>query len=382
MTVGDGVAGHTGNAATSSADIERLINHMTSVMRSEPPVAEIDSSLIITSCNSEFKKLAGVQALGRRCREVFGCSVEAAQCPAVRASTQGRAVRAREVPCAPWGEVSILPLSGGVREGGMLMLLSRESGVAETLEEVCRALLCRNRRLARFERAVKDTLSIVSHELKTPLTIALGCISLAMAERNDARRDELLEMAKRSLIRQNRIIEKMSELYKLQCGVLRLRLRECDLSEIVETAMLRKLPSAVEKGVRVELSFSCRARVLADPDYLEYAIEEVLDNSIKFNRRGGQVRLEVRRRNGSVELVVQDTGEGIPRDKLELIFEPFYQGDMSTTRKYPGVGLGLTLARKILELHRGSVAVECRKNGEGAVCRITLPQPTSSCCSH
>ncbi|NOZ82843.1 MAG: ATP-binding protein, partial [Euryarchaeota archaeon] len=117
-------------------------------------------------------------------------------------------------------------------------------------------------------------------------------------------------------------------------------------------------------------------------DYLSYAIEEVLDNSIKFNREGGLVRLEVRRRNGTAEVVFCDTGEGIAEEQMELIFEPFYQGDMSTTRRHPGIGLGLTLAKKIVELHNGGVVVECRKNGEGVVCRISLPQSTSSCCSH
>ena len=374
------MAGYTSNTANNPAEIERLINHMNAVMRSEPPVAEIDSSLTITSCNSEFKKLAGVQVLGRRCREVFGCSMAEATCPAKRASAQRRAVRATQVPCAADGEVCFLPLSDGMSADGAIMLLSRESRLIETLETVCRNLLRRNMKLSRFERAIKDTLSIVAHELKTPLTIALGCISLAMTERNGAKREELLEMAKRSLMRQNNIIERMSELYKIQCGVLSLNLRECDLAEIVEEAMLRKLPFAVEKGVRLELRTACGARVFADPDYLRHAIEEVLDNSIKFNREGGCVRVEVRACNGSVEVVVCDTGVGIAEEQMELIFEPFFQGDMSTTRRYPGVGLGLTLARKIVELHSGGVEVECRKKERGVLCRITLPA-TSPCCS-
>lgn len=347
-------------------------------------VAEIDSNLHICSCNDEFLRLVEMpkeEVTGSPCRKVFHCTASSDSCPVLEAITSGKPRDAvDEHPCnhlpMPY-MFTFYPLvdaEGDIKKV-LVAIVDFSDVIGRLKSELIRSyyrLLNTNRRLRDLEGVASDILAIVSHELKTPLTISMGCIDLALEEEDAGKRKELMLMAKRNLQRQNRIIDGMLELSKIRRGVMTLVFKRRDILPLVQQAVKEKLPFALQNGVRVEMELRELPEVEVDPSYLTYALEQIIDNAIKFNRRGGWVRVNTSARDGVVEIAVEDTGIGISEENMERIFEPFYQEDSSPSRKYPGIGLGLTLARKIIEIHRGSIRIE---KGQKEGCRFSVILP-------
>lgn|GEM_PF-2180889 len=348
-------------------------------------IVEIDSRLRVCSCNDEFAKLVHMpmdKLVCSSCRVIFNCVFSAHSCPVLQTFASGEPLNIIDKqPCTgipgPY-QFTFYPIrdsGGNVRR--VLVAIADFSGVIRRLkselERSYSRLLSVNRRLRDLEGVTSDILAIVSHELKTPLTISLGCIDLALEEEDTEKRKRILLMARRNLMRENRIIDGMLELSKIRRGVMTLMFRRENISTLVQKAVKEKLPFAMQRGVRVEMELRDLPKVEVDPAYLIYAVEQIIDNSIKFNKRGGLVRVSTHVRNGMVEIAVEDTGVGIAEENLERIFEPFYQEDSSTSRKYPGIGLGLTLARKIIEFHGGSIKIESMGRNRGCTCKVILP---------
>ncbi len=113
-------------------------------------------------------------------------------------------------------------------------------------------------------------------------------------------------------------------------------------------------------------------RVKGDFKALKHVFHNLIDNAIKFNKDGGEVLIEAREKQGMIEVCVSDTGIGIPRELQKKVFERFYQVDSSLTRRYGGTGMGLEIAREIMEAHGGEIKVESRPGGGSRFC-FTLP---------
>ncbi len=348
-------------------------------------IVEIDRRLRIRSYNDEFARLMGIlgnEAVCTSCRTVLNCTFSADTCPALRTIMSGKPFTAVDVnPCTgipgPY-QFTFHPIrDSSLRVARVVIAIADFSEVIRRLrselERSYMRLMDVNRRLRDLEGVTTDILSIVSHELKTPLTISMGCIDLAMEEKNAAKLRELLLMARRNLMRENRIIDGMLELSKIRRGVMTLVFRKEDITSLVHKAVKEKLPFAAQREVRFDLNLERVPRVEVDPAYIIYALEQVIDNSIKFNRRGGVVKVNTRTVNGMVEIIVEDTGVGIAEENLERVFEPFYQEDSSASRRYPGIGLGLTLASKIVEFHGGRIHLESRGRNTGTRCTIAIP---------
>ena len=348
-------------------------------------IVEIDRRFRVRSYNDEFVKLIGMprnEIRSSSCRVVFNCVFSANSCPVLQTFMSGKPLNVVDIhPCTgipgPY-QFTFYPIRDSAHHvSRVLVAIADFSGVIRRLkselEKSYLRLLHVNRRLRDLEGVTTDILSIVSHELKTPLTISMGCIELAMEEEDAEKRKDILLMARRNLMRENRIIDGMLELSKIRRGVMTLVFRKEDIIPLIRKAVKEKLPFAAQKGVRVEMDIKALPKVEVDPAYLVYAVEQIIDNSIKFNRRGGLVKVSASAMDGVVEISVEDTGVGIAEENLERVFEPFYQEDSSSSRKYPGIGLGLTLAKKIIEFHGGSIKLESMGRDKGTKCRIIIP---------
>jgi len=214
-------------------------------------------------------------------------------------------------------------------------------------------------------------LANVSHELKTPLTIALGMIDIAMDEKNDEERKNMLIKAKKSLLRQLKIIEDLIGLAQIEKGEFIRTISFIRLDEIIEECIRELKEKATEKEIKI-IALLTPIRVSVDRVEIKHAILNLLDNAIKFNKKGGKILITLRRKEKDVEVCIEDTGIGISKKHLKKIFEPFYQVDMSVRRKYGGTGLGLTIAKRIIELHGGKIRVESQVNKGSKFC-FTLP---------
>jgi CheY-like chemotaxis protein len=133
-------------------------------------------------------------------------------------------------------------------------------------------------------------------------------------------------------------------------------------------------PAAKAKEIRLELMLDPHTgQVSADPDRLQQLIWNLLSNAIKFTPRGGQVQVRLESPNSCAEITVSDTGQGIRPEFLPHVFDRFRQADGSSTRTHGGLGLGLAIVRRLVELHGGTVQVESEGEGQGAVFKLNLP---------
>ena len=226
--------------------------------------------------------------------------------------------------------------------------------------------------LKEIDELKSNIIANVSHELRTPITIAKGFIELAMVEDDEEDRINELKAAIGALHRLNDIVEDLIEIATVQRGDLTLHKKRVNLAEIITGAVKEKEKLAKEKGIKMKVELGYEGEMMADPFKLKRAILNLLDNAIKFNRMGGEVRIRVSEEQGWIKIAITDTGIGIPEDRLEDIFKPLTQLDSSPTRRYGGTGTGLAVAKRIVEAHGGKIWVESEVR-KGSTFYITLP---------
>jgi CheY-like chemotaxis protein len=242
-----------------------------------------------------------------------------------------------------------------------------------------RATLLESERAARREaevanRSKDEFLATVSHELRTPLNAMLGWAQIALAKATpDLERP--LQIIMRNARAQSRLIEDMIDISRIVSGQLRLDLVSTSVAGAIEGAVEALRPVAEEKGVTLSTAIGAVGSIPADADRLQQMVWNLLSNAIKFTSKGGRVVLEATRGDERVLIRVSDTGAGIAPDLLPAIFEPFRQADGSTTRRYGGLGLGLTIVRQLVQAHGGSVRVESPGVDQGATFVLDLPAP-------
>ncbi|WP_456475661.1 sensor histidine kinase [Candidatus Pyrohabitans sp.] len=226
--------------------------------------------------------------------------------------------------------------------------------------------------LKEIDELKSNIIANVSHELRTPITIAKGFIELAAMEEDDEeRRDELMS-ATAALHRLNDIVEDLIQVAAVQRGDLTLHKKSVSLAEIVNSAVKEKEDEARKRNVKLEVDLAYEGEILADAIKLKRAILNLLDNAIKFNRTGGEVRVKVSKEGDLAMIAVSDTGIGIPEDRLRDVFKPLTQLDPSPTRRYGGTGTGLAVAKRIIEAHGGKIWVESEV-GKGTTVYVILP---------
>lgn len=264
---------------------------------------------------------------------------------------------------------------------------SRFDGVTIDVTDQKRAEEERERLLAEAEAAraeaeaasrMKDEfLAILSHELRTPLNAIVGwarILNTGPVDPEDL--EEGLAAIDRNAKIQAQLVEDLLDVSRIISGNLRLDVQRVNLGEVIEAAIDAVIPAAEAKGVRVKKVLdSLAGPVSGDPARLQQVIWNLLSNAVKFTPKGGRVQVLLERVNSHVEISVIDTGMGIKPEFLPRVFERFLQADSTTTRRYGGLGLGLSIVKQLVELHGGTVRAKSPGEGQGATFVLSLPIP-------
>ncbi|PYR58796.1 MAG: hypothetical protein DMF85_09690 [Acidobacteria bacterium] len=257
--------------------------------------------------------------------------------------------------------------------------LARALADMTRLEESRKQLLEREhaaRASAEEANRLKDQfLAMVSHELRTPLNAILGWADmLRRGTLPAARRERAMQAVFEGARRQSQLIDDLLDVSRIMSGKLRLVRTMVDPHEVVRSAIDLVQPGAEAKRIELRLELDpVVCSLYADGARVQQIAWNLLTNALKFTPEGGCVYVRVRQIDGSVELAVRDTGQGIPQDFVASVFEPFRQADASTTRAYGGLGLGLAIVKHLVEAHGGTVTAESAGEGQGATFTVRLP---------
>jgi signal transduction histidine kinase len=248
------------------------------------------------------------------------------------------------------------------------------------LGEMERERLLRREQAARMEaeeatRLKDEFLATVSHELRTPLNAITGWVHLmrrGKLSQTDMERG--LETIHRNANSQSRLINDLLDVSRIINGQLRLDMRPVALPAVIGSAIDSVRPIAAAKSISLHCSLDAEVEsVTGDPERLQQVVCNLLTNAVKFSDQGGDVRVDLRRAGDRIALTVSDSGAGIAPDFLPYVFHPFRQAESTTTRRHPGLGLGLAIARHLVELHGGSVSAASAGEGQGATFCVILP---------
>jgi len=266
------------------------------------------------------------------------------------------------------------------RNGQKLVLETNRDITERKQAEQERERLLESENAARREaehanRAKDEFLALLSHELRTPLTPMLGWIR--MLRRRQVRPedyDSALEKIERSVESEIKLVSDLLDVSRIITGKMTLNLRTLDFSGLVKVAVEMARSSAEEKGIDLVVETGKdEALVSGDPDRLQQVVLNLVSNAIKFTPPRGRVEARLERAGAHLELIVKDTGRGISPEFLPQVFERFRQADSSVARAHGGLGLGLSITRRLVELHDGSIHAESEGEGRGSTFTVKLP---------
>ncbi len=232
----------------------------------------------------------------------------------------------------------------------------------------------------RARKEVRDLksnfLSTISHELRTPIHSIQGFSSLMRdsAHVDEETKQKFIEVILNESKRLGDLINDLISLAEIEYGAIVLERHSTNLSELIDKAVERYKTDAAEKKINFHLLIPVNLPPLSlDSGRFLQCVEHLIENAVKFSPFEGEIRIEVAVMKNSVDLMVTDNGPGIASKYHERIFDKFYQIDQSTTRTVEGAGIGLSLARHIVQLHGGTIGV-LSKEGEGSTFKISLPK--------
>jgi two-component system, OmpR family, phosphate regulon sensor histidine kinase PhoR len=241
----------------------------------------------------------------------------------------------------------ILSLQNSLKEANEFLEHRVQQRTAE-LEEAYK-------KLSELNELKSNFIANISHELRTPLTHILGYLDLMFADGLDNLHDEQkesLDIIRKASDRLGHLIEDLILFSSSEVGSISIGRETFDLVAVVKEVVWKSDTVIRKRKIQVKTVFPATpALVNADRSKIYWVINQLLDNAIKFNNEGGSIEVKVEEMEGKVRTSIIDTGIGIDKQKIRDIFEPFHQIDGSSTRKQGGTGLGLTLAKKILDAH-------------------------------
>ena len=229
--------------------------------------------------------------------------------------------------------------------------------------------------LAELERLKTDFIAIASHELRTPLGLILGHATFLKelaGQEYAAQLDAIIKNAARL----KNIVENLSDVDNMQAGVARVRSHKVSMAKIAEDVLLTFQDDAASKNITVSREVGNSPYfVEADGVKVNIALSNLVKNAIQYTESGGQIHIKVDEDSGYVKVSVRDTGIGIPARDLSKVFDRFFQVETHLTRKHGGMGLGLAVAKSMIELHGGRIWVESEE-GKGSTFTFLLPIET------
>jgi PAS domain S-box-containing protein len=240
-------------------------------------------------------------------------------------------------------------------------LLERESTARASAEE--------------SNRLKDEFLATVSHELRTPLTAILGWSRMLQSGSLDSETaTRAIDSIKRNAKAQAQIIDDILDVSRIITGKLYLELHPVELAPVLESAINVVRPTADAKGIQIEVDFEPEpVAVPGDANRLQQVFWNLLSNAVKFTPAGGKVTVQLCQVDSQVQIRVTDTGQGITARFLPFVFDRFRQQDSTSTRQHGGLGLGLAIARHLVEIHGGHISAESLGEGAGATFTVRLP---------
>ena len=224
------------------------------------------------------------------------------------------------------------------------------------------------------DRIQNEFISMVSHELRTPLTAIHGSLKLmSMMQQNASLKEkELVAIALKSTDRLSRLINDVLDLERIESSRLNMTLQDCDLAELMTQAAQAMEPMARELEVRLVVE-PVNITISLDSDRIIQTLTNLLSNAIKFAPPDSDITLSATQQAQTILICVEDSGPGIPTDKLDIVFERFQQVNSKESRRLGGTGLGLAICKQIVQQHGGKIWVDS-KLGEGSTFCFTLPK--------
>src|SRR3954452_7157353 len=260
-------------------------------------------------------------------------------------------------------------------QGYALDITARKQAEADREALLSRAQL-QNERLRELDRMKDEFVALVSHELRTPLTSIRGYLELLLEDSETVAFEpahlEWLGVIDRNSERLLALVEDLLLKAQVNAGKVSLSVGEIDLARIVEQSALTAAPVAAARGIALAASTASLPPVAADPVRIGQVIDNLISNALKFTPAGGRVELRARAHADRAVVEIADTGHGISASEQRRLFERFYRTSRAQNDAVPGVGLGLSIAKAIVEAHGGSIACTSVE-GEGSTFSIELP---------
>ncbi|MCW2964893.1 MAG: multi-sensor signal transduction histidine kinase [Actinomycetia bacterium] len=230
-----------------------------------------------------------------------------------------------------------------------------------------------NDQLRQLDSLKDEFVALVSHELRTPLTSIRGYLELISEDTNlTVEQTRFLTTIDRNAQRLQRVVGDLLFVAQVEAGKLSLEAGTVDINTVVNEAVHAAEPSAAAKSIELTVDLCELPEVPGDRARLAQVLDNFVSNAIKFTPTGGCVTVTTRILPGEIEIVVSDTGIGIPAHELPLLFQRFFRAERATSGAIPGTGLGLAIAKAIVTAHGGRICVES-EDGAGSTFRVILP---------
>ncbi|AXW64838.1 hybrid sensor histidine kinase/response regulator (plasmid) [Ralstonia solanacearum] len=345
---------------------------------------DVDNTMHFTWVHNPVFGLQPHELLGRTVREVFGrraasrLTEAGQQVIATGSPTRVEfAFRRRHTQRVVY-DVVVMPLRDDT--GEIIGLTNAVIDITERRQaEARRAQLLEAESRAREEaerasRLKDDFLATVSHELRTPLNAVLGWAQLlAMRPYDEATFRRGLEAIERSARTQVHLIDDLLDMSAILSGKVPLEIGPVDLADVLERARETIEPMARQKQIAVDMECQPVPLLQGDAGRLKQVFWNLLANAVKFTPEGGHIRVSVHASAEGLVATVRDTGIGIEPTFLPHIFDRFQQADLSSTRRHGGLGLGLAIAKQLVELHHGRITAASSGTDLGTTMAVTLP---------
>ena len=226
-----------------------------------------------------------------------------------------------------------------------------------------------NEDLERLDSMKSDFIAIASHELRTPLGLILGHATF-LQELVDAQHRDQIEVIIRSAEKLKSIVEDMSRISHKDEGRSRVRKEPFSMSGLVENVAIRFMDLAQERGIELDFDVPVNdaLEVIGDRDKIEIVLSNLVRNALTFTDQGGQVGIKAEGSEDYIKVFVVDTGIGIPAEDLARVFDRFYQVESHLTRKHGGMGLGLSIAKAMVDMHDGQIWCESKEDVGSLFC--------------
>ncbi len=347
---------------------------------SEDAIVSKDLNSVVTSWNKSAERIFGYTA-----EEMIGQSV-AKLFPADRLSEESHilarlhagervehfeSVRRRKDGVFIDVSLTISPIRDA---GGRIVGASKIARDITEQKQALQKLAAAHEQLKRADRLKAEFVATLSHELRTPLTAILGWIQILKEGSSAEELEQGLQIIERNVRMQSQLIEDLLDMSRIEAGKVSLDVQRLDLAAVVSAAMETVRPAADAKEIRLTSAFaSLNGIIMGDKHRLQQIVWNLLTNAVKFTPKKGRVHVVIERINSHVEISVVDSGQGIPPEFLPQVFDRFRQADASTTRRHGGLGLGLSIAKNLTELHGGTLRAASAGTGQGAVFTVHLP---------